>query len=147
MMIQNHLLAGYLVSQTISNPVLGIPLAFFSHFLLDLFPHPTEEMEVKFQSLLVSKRDRATLAFMLSFGLLISILVVVLTIRRGLGVYALSCMISANLVDIWTQLLPIIKGTRLEIKKDHLSQPIKNTYVNIAIHQLFTLAGILYLLK
>ena len=146
-MIQNHLLAGYFVSQAISNPVLGIPIAFFSHFLLDLFPHPTEEMEVKFQSPLTNKRDRVTLTFMLSFGLLTSLLVVGLTIKRGLSIYALACMISANLVDIWTQFLPIIKGTRLEIKKDHLFQPIKNTYVNIAIHQLFTLAGILYQLK
>ncbi len=146
-MIQNHLLAGYFVSQTISNPVLGIPLAFFSHFLLDLFPHPTEEMEVKFQSPLTSKRDRATLIFILSFGLLIGLLVMVLTIKRGLNIYALTCMVSANLVDIWTQLLPLVKGTRLGIKKDHLFQPIKNTYINIAIHQLFTLAGIAYLLK
>ncbi len=35
----NHAVMGAIVCATIANPVIGLPLAFFSHFVLDSLPH------------------------------------------------------------------------------------------------------------
>ena len=39
MILTPHILAGAVVAAKISNPVIGLPLAFLSHFLLDALPH------------------------------------------------------------------------------------------------------------
>jgi len=39
MILSAHVLAGAAVAAKIQNPVLGIFLAFLSHYLLDIFPH------------------------------------------------------------------------------------------------------------
>lgn len=35
----NHALTGALVAISISNPLIGLPLAFMSHFIIDMLPH------------------------------------------------------------------------------------------------------------
>ncbi len=39
MVLTSHILAGAAVAAKIQNPLIGLPLAFFSHFLLDALPH------------------------------------------------------------------------------------------------------------
>ncbi len=39
MTTSNHMLAGTLIALTVKEPVLVIPLAFLSHFVLDALPH------------------------------------------------------------------------------------------------------------
>lgn len=39
MLYTPHFLAGAVIVKTVANPFLGLPLAFLSHFLLDLMPH------------------------------------------------------------------------------------------------------------
>lgn len=39
MTTSNHVLAGALIAATVQEPVLVVPLAFLSHFLLDALPH------------------------------------------------------------------------------------------------------------
>lgn len=39
MLAINHALGGAIIGLTISNPVLAVPLAFASHFVLDAIPH------------------------------------------------------------------------------------------------------------
>lgn len=39
MTTSNHLLAGSIIALTVKEPVLVLPLAFLSHFLLDALPH------------------------------------------------------------------------------------------------------------
>jgi hypothetical protein len=50
MILLIHLLLGALIGQKISNPLLAILLAYFSHYFLDLFPHieyPIENIKNK----------------------------------------------------------------------------------------------------
>ncbi len=147
MMIQNHVIAGLVISQMTSNPVLGISASFLSHFVLDLFPHPTQEMKIMFQSPLASRRDKVTLAFMTSFGVLITGFVLYLAIQNNVGWYGWACMIAANLVDIFSQGLPLLNNKRLNIKVDHPYKLISNPYVNIVLNQLFTFLGLIYLIR
>jgi hypothetical protein len=35
----NHVLTGIVISATVSNPAIGLPLAFMAHFALDSLPH------------------------------------------------------------------------------------------------------------
>lgn len=39
MTVTNHILAGSIIGFTIKEPVLAIPLAFISHFVMDMLPH------------------------------------------------------------------------------------------------------------
>lgn len=147
MMTQNHIIAGFVVSQVVANPLIGIPLAFASHFLLDLFPHPTSEMGIRFQSPLKITRDRVTLAFMSSFGILVTVMFCLLIFKRGFDWYVLACLISANFMDLWWQAWPLLTfGDRSKIREDHLFILVKNPYFNIVINQVVSLAGIIYLI-
>jgi len=73
----NHALAGALIGLTVGNPVLAIPAAFVSHFVLDAIPHydqPGEEL-ARYRS----NRFRNEL---LAHALLCFLLVVLLAITR-----------------------------------------------------------------
>ncbi len=62
----NHMLAGTLIV-TALHPSIGLPLAFVSHFLLDMFPHYSREDSEK-----MSKQAYAVLLFdILAVGMLI----------------------------------------------------------------------------
>lgn len=39
MTVSNHIITGAMIAITIDKPVLAIPLAFASHFLIDMLPH------------------------------------------------------------------------------------------------------------
>lgn len=45
MILAVHILAGAAIAVKTQSPILGLSLAFFSHFLLDLFPH--KEYQIK----------------------------------------------------------------------------------------------------
>lgn len=63
-----HALIGASIAATIANPVIGIPLAFASHFLADLVPHWDIGTNHREKSLLRS-RIEATLDVLLGFAL------------------------------------------------------------------------------
>lgn len=39
MTITNHVVTGVLVATIVDNPLIGIPMAFLSHFVVDVLPH------------------------------------------------------------------------------------------------------------
>jgi hypothetical protein len=55
----NHAITGAIVGLAISNPVLALPLAFASHFLIDMLPHFGFEGNRGFGEALKHRRSRA----------------------------------------------------------------------------------------
>src|SRR3989344_7196778 len=98
MMLQNHLLASYVVYILMPNPIIGIPLSFATHFILDLVNYPSEEMEITLQSDLKSPRDRITLAFIFSFELLLSAILLFIMVNKQIINFKLIFYMVAGLI-------------------------------------------------
>jgi hypothetical protein len=147
MMLQNHIIAAVVISRLVPNPIIGLSLAFGSHYLLDLMSYPSKEMEITLQSKRESARDKITFFFASSFFVLLSIMIVLLVWYKGeLTLYTMIAMIVANIPDVVEQLIPSIKGTEKLTKYGHPFEIIKNPYLEFTFHQGLTLAGFVFIL-
>lgn len=64
----NHALTGGLIATAIANPMIGLPVAFLSHFLLDVLPHFGEAY---------GKRSRLSKIVWIVDGVVVGIFVIV----------------------------------------------------------------------
>lgn len=146
MMMQNHLLMGYALAKIVPNPFIGIPLAFASHFLLDLVTYPSKEMEILVQGELSSNRDKITFAFTESFLAVFTLIIILIIASKGqLDWYTLVMLITANLPDIFDSIIPLLRGKRKTIRYSHDVVITSNPYAQIIIHQCFTVLGFAFL--
>ena len=146
-MLQNHILASYFIYKAFPNPLIGIPLSFASHYVLDTVSYPSKEMEISLQSEMASNRDKVTFAFTISFLILTSTIVLFLIAKKNeFNFKFIIYMISANLPDIYGQIIPILKGKRKEALDGHKFELTHNPYIKIFLNQMLTLTGIFYLI-
>lgn len=104
MLLTPHTVAGVAIGAAVSNPILAIPAAFFSHFLLDIAPHWDEiglgRLEEHYQRI-----SRRSFRFILLDALLsLSFVLVFLYWTMpdyGVGVRILACALAANLPDMF----------------------------------------------
>jgi len=79
MTAQNHALAGTIIGLTVANPLVALPMAFLSHFVLDAIPHydpPGKDVVARLRS------RRFVVEFLVLGGLLCFLVVLWLYIAR-----------------------------------------------------------------
>ena len=146
-MFYNHIAVGYAISKIVPNPIVGIPLSLISHYILDLVTYPSKEMGTALQSDLKSQRDKVTFAFVESFALFLSVLMLaIIAIKGSLTPKALVYIFFAVLPDISGGLLPILRGKRKDSAYGHVFELTKNPYLKILIHQFITLFCFLFII-
>lgn len=104
MILLVHLLFGALIGQKISNPILAVILAYFSHYFLDIFPH----IEYPTDNITKNKWKKAA-PDLLRVGLdfLIGILIIFLLFKGNIIIYI--CAFAAIVPDgfsVLNSLLP-----------------------------------------
>ena len=91
----SHALIGASLASVITNPVIGIPIAFFSHFAADLVPHWDAGTNHRNKTKLRLKME-AVFDVLLGFAL---VLVLFHTMAFNQPIYLFSMIISAQLPD------------------------------------------------
>lgn len=115
----NHVLTGVLIASVVPNPVVGLPLALLSHFLLDALPHFGMD----------SHKTKSFLLYLaIDSGLAASILISVLFLDVNSELYLITGGILAASPDLmWLQ--PFL--TELRGKKTKLKGFVRRFHSNI----------------
>lgn len=104
MLLTPHTVAGIAIGAAVSNPVLAIPAAFFSHFLLDFLPHWDEiglgRLAEHFQRIPRRSFRIILLDALISLSFVLTFLYWAMP-DYGVAVRIIACSLAANLMDIF----------------------------------------------
>jgi len=112
MLLTPHTVAGIVIGAAVANPVIAVPAAFFSHFLLDFVPH-WDDLGLG-KALEHSQHLSARSFRVVALDALISLSLVLLFLYwampdYGIAATILACVVAANLPDAFYIPLVILR--------------------------------------
>lgn len=102
MNIANHLLAGAIIAVTVKEPLVALPLALTSHFVMDALPHYGYKGRMGYTEAL--KHRMSYISTVISVLLCIAIAAYLLWRSEWLALYAGLIAMSPDFVGIWNYL-------------------------------------------
>jgi hypothetical protein len=99
----NHALTGAIIGLAVTNPFIALPLAFMSHFLLDILPHFGYKGNKGFQEALRHRNSK----ILPIVELALFVIILVLLLRSSVSMWVYLCALLAVLPDfggVWNYL-------------------------------------------